>query len=172
MRISRRKVALSSIVAVIGVIASVLCLSACVPRDQSADDAARATDSVTKTESASIPGAVTIKNEPYRWNTGETWNYRILWTDRERMGASYNGKVGGAQNYANAIQTGAAHRLDFGVQVCVLEVVPGFKWWATEYRVLVLKGPLKGTEGWVDFDAINAGANPGVQSPGVGCDQR
>ena len=164
MTTSRHQHRLASTVRTACAVLALLSFVACGPTPRSSDSSEQAKVSL-------LPGAVAIKSEPYRWNTGQVWNYRLLWTNRDRIHASYNRQVGGADNYANAMQTGAAHRLDFGVQVCILEIIHGFKWWATEYRVRVLDGPLDGVEGWVDFDAINAGANPGFQSPGVGCDQ-
>lgn len=129
-------------------------------------ESAETSDSAETSQVQAIP----VKPVPYRWTTGGTWHYRLLWVDRDRMHASYKGKVGGPENYMNALETGAAHRLDFGTPVCILEVIPGFKWWAREYRVLVLGGKLKGTEGWVDFDTLNAGANPGIRTPTPRCE--
>ncbi len=134
---------------------AILAIGGCEAPERAADRASNEATPSAELPDRMIPGgAVAIKAVPYRWNTGQVWNYRILWTDAERMKASFNGKVGGAENYANAIETGAAHRLDFGVQVCILEVIPGFKWWATDYRIRLLNRPLEGVEGWVDFDSM------------------
>lgn len=135
-------------------------------------EAVETSESVETSEAAETPRVegIPVKSVPYRWTTGGTWQYRLLWVDRDRMHASFEGKVGGPENYMNALETGAAHRLEFGTPLCIVEVIPGFKWWATEYRVLVLGGQLKGTEGWVDFETLNAGANPGIRTPTPGCE--
>lgn len=106
----------------------------------------------------SDPRRVLIKSVPYRWNVGGYWNYRVLWTDSDRMD-----RATGPEDYAHAIDAGAAHRIEFGTPVEILEIDnEGPFWWGTNFRVKVLDGPLRGIEGWVDHDAINGEGSEGI----------
>lgn len=110
------------------------------------------------------PGILRVLPDTIKWNTDPWWAFRVLWTDRSQTGS------GGAARYSKAIDDGAAHRIDFHTLVCVLEIDPGFKYWATDYRVRVLEGPLAGTEGWLDYDSLN-GDGQSVDRRATSCDR-
>jgi len=91
----------------------------------------------------------TVKDKPFRWNTGTTWNHRWLWDELEQLEEN-----SGEKDYLEAEKTGIVHKLHFGTKIKIINVKVGFRYQFNRYQVEVLDGELIGKLGWTEFNSI------------------
>lgn len=91
----------------------------------------------------------TVKDKPFRWNTGTTWSHRWIWDELKQLE-----QCTGENDYLKAEKAGIAHKLPFGTRIKILKVKPGFRYQFNKYQVEVLSGELVGKIGWTKFDSI------------------
>jgi hypothetical protein len=101
-----------------------------------------------------IGGISYIKDAPYRWNTGPTWNFRWLFSSLERLEGG-RGEGTGHERILQCERDGDAQRLSFGTRVRIWNIVHGFKYHFDRYEIEILEGGLKGQRGWTDRQSIH-----------------
>jgi len=120
-------------------LAALLLLSGCdVPKKEKEEE-----------RSVDVGDTTTVRDQPIRRTDGTVWNFHWLFTDRDRMDNCVK-----TEEYLQAEEDSVAYRLQFGTRMIITKVEPGFKWWATDFKVEVLDGQHAGKIGWIDFNAL------------------